>query len=60
MGEIVKMLSLTTEPVHRLAGQIFAYQNPERVARVRLCWGEEFYAAINREKDENNEEDKTV
>jgi len=44
----------------RLAGQIFAYQNPERVARVRLCWGEEFYAAINREKDENNEEDKTV
>lgn len=44
----------------RLAGQVFAYQNPERVGQVRLRWGEEFYTAINREKDNHDEEEKTV
>lgn len=39
-----------------LAGDVFDYQNPEKAARVRLRWGQDFYGTIckaNKEEDEN-------
>ena len=43
----------------RLAGQLYDYQDVNRVANIRLRWGEEFYAALNcGQSDNKQEEDK--
>ena len=41
----------------RLAGQLYEYQNPDRVAGVRLRWGEEYYSTLNHIEDEQSRED---
>ncbi|MBQ3425365.1 MAG: type I-E CRISPR-associated protein Cse2/CasB [Clostridia bacterium] len=39
----------------QLAGQLYLYQDKDRVSGVRLRWGEDFYSALNRK--ENKEEE---
>ena len=53
------LLSAAGQPLDwaQLAGQLYDYQNMDRVAAVRLRWGEDFYAALGR-GTELDEEDK--
>ena len=57
---LVQLLSAAGQPLDwaRLAGQLYDYQNPDRVAAVRLRWGEDFYAALRRGAESNEEEEK--
>ncbi len=41
----------------KLAGQLYEYQNPDRVAAVRLRWGEDFYSELNRQSDAQKKEE---
>ena len=55
---LVQLLSAAGQPLDwaGLAGQLYDYQNPDRVAAVRLRWGEDFYAALGRATESNEEE----
>lgn len=55
---LVQMLSAAGQPLDwaQLAGQLYDYQNPDRVAAVRLRWGEDFYAALGRDTELDEEE----
>ncbi|MGX8705191.1 MAG: type I-E CRISPR-associated protein Cse2/CasB, partial [bacterium] len=41
----------------RLAGQLYDYQDLNRVAGVRLRWGEDFYSELNRRQGYDKQED---
>ena len=57
---LVQMLSAQGTPVDwaQLAGQLYLYQFSDRIAGVRLRWGERFYRTLNRteKNDEGKEE----
>lgn len=57
---LVQMLGAAGIPLDwaRLAAQFYDYQFPERVSGVRLRWGEDFYAALNKRQSDSKEEDE--
>ena len=55
---LVQQLSAAGQPLDwaKLAAQLYDYQNPDRVAAVRLRWGEDFYMALRRATEADEEE----
>ena len=55
---LVQLLNAAGQPLDwaQLAGQLYDYQNPDRVAAVRLRWGEDFYTALWHDTELDEEE----